>query len=1045
MKNKITKVKGLLIAGLLLISLNISAQEILQPSNEKSYTEYVDKILQDIKLNDVNNIKNGVLYDRVFPIAKLETFNDSTNISNYEHFMQSWNELSKADINKNIKEVEIIDKIAYHYEKQNIIEIGLINTDFTIIDTTSLKTGASKKLELVNNKIQRIPNKNPYITKHSLVIAPLNKDKLNGTSINFEFGKIVINNSDKKIATLIAHFENNQNFTLIENSISVLNNFNVTFQNSGVKEIIFDIIYTDNSSQTTYSNFQINTSLIANRTTTSSISEKRFIKATKPFQGYDEPNDCNGDCFGEGEYKVYFASGNTEITKPFIIVDGFDPGDKRKIDGDEAIDSDDEHLYSMMFYNKDNDNLIWDLNTEGYDVIILNFPKYKIGTELLDIWDYWHDDPDDWNPVDYYDTEEINIYRDGGADYVERNAKVLEALINEINVTISGNTTIKVAGPSMGALIVQYALAEMEEDNEIHNVDLFVSFDGPHKGANISIGMQKALDYFDVYSALNALRTPAAKQMLINHFAAYSEGLPQGAPNFRNRFQNELNRIGFPQQSKNVAVINGSLIGEEKSITDGEFVYAKLSTAGAFLKRSLWINYTKNSGQKVVFRYLKKNWYGLHTQADIKKRSSSSSSFGSLDNASGGYLDIKGRIEKAADNDFPMTNLGSFFSQFNFEGIEYDNGKKDVSWLQSLGINALLTLTGTNFYIDMNEDFCFVPTKSSLAFSGSNNLWRECLGSRNLVCTGETPFDSYYAPTENQEHADLHREGITWLLSAVNAIDNDLELPSPSTYNSCNRISSTENTIQGSNKLCVNETSTFRFESSEQCNNNINWSTSNNLQIINSNNDEITVKAISSVGNKWIKVLSNGNTFTKHIIGKPSFTSQQSTSSHTPSIQLLNDWIDLDLQDVISITWLQTGGNGILHGFNNSSYAFATGNGNYWYVSGQVQVTNSCGTTTRNFGLAPFMYIRPCDDGNPNNDFYIQKTNANKYRIINPCQNYIQNINTSELYNIYGIKTHDITPNQDKIEFNGVVNPGEVKVIKTIINGKVLSKTIITD
>ncbi len=1039
MENTITKTKQLFLTVLLLITLNISAQEILQPTNEKTYTEYVDKILQNIKLNDVNNIKNGILYDRVFPVAKLETFNDSTNISNYDHFFQSWNEISKADINHTIQNTDNLQKIAYHYEKQNKIQLGLINVDYAIIDTTALKPGVNKKLELVNNKVQRIPNKNPYITKHTIIIAPLNKDKLNGTNINFEFGKIIINKSDKKIATLTAHFENNQNFTLIENSLTVLNSFNVNFQNSGIKEIIFNITYTDNTTETTYGNFYINTSLVANRTPPNNVSEKRFIKATKPFQGYNEPSDCNGDCFGEGEYKIYFADNHTEITKPFIIVDGFDPGDKRKIDSEEAIDPNDDNLYKMMYYNQGNNNLIWDLNSNGYDVIILSFPNYVIKTEEYEIYDYydWEYDTPPCDQGDCYYT--INIYRDGGADYVERNAKVLEALIDEINSNISNNgNTIKIAGPSMGALIVQYALAEMEEDNENHNVDLFVSFDGPHKGANISIGIQKAIEYFDIALAKKPLKSPAAKQMLINHYLSYSEGLPQGAPGFRNRFQTELNRIGFPQQSRNIAVLNGSLIGAEKSDTDGTFVNASFTTFWGFLQRTAWINYTGDSGQKTVFRYLKKNWWGAHTQADIKKKSISATSFGSLDNASGGFLSIKSRIEEGVGGEFPYFYFPNGMSNINFGNLGFNFG-------QSLGIQFVLQLFGSSFYVDMNDDFCFVPTKSALAFTGTNNLWRECLGSRNLVCTGETPFDSYYGPTENQEHADLHNEGITWLLSAINAIDNNSSLPSPSIYNSC---STTTNNliIEGVNRLCLNETATFSISTSNQCSTSgtVNWLTSSNLQIISSNNNEITVKAVSNMANKWIKASSGNTSYTKKLIGKPSFITQTNNNIH-PTIQLIGNWIDLDLQDVSSITWIQTGGDGTLHAFSNSHSAYATGNGNSWYVSGQVQVTNSCGTTTKNFGLAPFIPIDPCDDGNPDNDYYIQKNNANSYRIINPCDNYIQNINTSELYNIYGIKTHDITPNQDKINFNGAVNSGEVKIIKAIINGKILTKTIITD
>ncbi|HIP33233.1 MAG TPA: hypothetical protein EYG89_00520 [Bacteroidia bacterium] len=1030
MKKTLTKTKQLFLTGLLLITLNISAQKILQPTNEKSYTEYVDKILQDLKLNDVSNIKNGILFDRIFSVAKLETFNDSINTSNYEHFIQSWKEINNAKINGNFNSIEDLEKIAYHFEKENTIQIGLINIDFTIIDPIALKPN-QQKLNIVNNKLQKSPNKDPYITKHALVISPLNSTSLNGNSINFEFGKLILNKSDKKISLITAHFENNQDITLVENGKTINSNFNVNFQNSGLKDIIFNITYLDNTTQTTFANFFINTSLIAKRATASGVSQKQFIKATKPFQGYNEPNDCGGDCYGEGEYKVYFANDNTKITKPFIIVDGFDPGDKRKIDGDEAINSDDEHLYGMMFYNEDNDNLVWDLNQKDYDVIIISFPKYYLKSQVVWWVSY------NWFGFPMRHPYFINIYRDGGADYIERNAKVVEALIDKINTTMSDNgnsNTIKIAGPSMGALVVQYALAEMEEDNENHNVDLYVSFDGPHKGANISIGMQKAIDYFDIENAKKPLKSPAAKQMLINHYLSYSEGLPQGAPNFRNRFQTELNRIGFPQNSRNVAVVNGSIIGEEKSITNGTFVNVELSTTWDFLRRSLWINYTKNSGRKTVFRYLKKNWWGANTQSDTKKYSYSSSNYGSLDNASGGYLAIKSKIEKGIGGQFPYFYFGNLATNFNFNNL-------GLGFEKTLGVLALLDITKTSFYVDMNDDFCFVPTKSALSFTGTNKLWRECLGSRDLVCTGETPFDSYYAPIENQEHADLHIEGMVWLLEEVDGNPQE-----PSFYNGNCSNSTTNININGLNKLCLNQTSTYSI-ASNQCSANsstVNWTTSSNLQIISSNNNEIIVKSISNLDNKWITATSNAQADTKKIIGKPSISSTINPGP-IPQIELIGNWINYNLQGITSIVWTQTGGNGTLHASNNSRSAYASGTGSRWFVSGQVQITNSCGTTIRTFGLAPFFRIDPCDDGILDNDLYIQKTNENKYRIINPCTSQIQNIYNAELYNIYGIKTHDIVPIQDKIEFDNIVNSGEVKILKVNVDGKTLTKTIITD
>src|SRR5690606_40644743 len=53
---------------------------------------------------------------------------------------------------------------------------------------------------------------------------------------------------------------------------------------------------------------------------------------------------------------------------------------------------------------------------------------------------------------------------------------------------------------------------------------------------------------------------PAPKQMLVNHYGSVSE-YPIGIQGFHNRFYNDLNAMGDPQQSRNVAVINGRLDG----------------------------------------------------------------------------------------------------------------------------------------------------------------------------------------------------------------------------------------------------------------------------------------------------------------------------------------------------------------------------------------------------------------------------------------------------------------------------------------------------
>ena len=128
-------------------------------------------------------------------------------------------------------------------------------------------------------------------------------------------------------------------------------------------------------------------------------------------------------------------------------------------------------IMMLILQKKD---LIDELNDLGYDVIIVNHPV----------------------------NESNGI--DGGSDYIQRNAFTLISLVRYINETKQGNEPNVVIGPSMGGLISRYALAYMEKKlaetgNNTkwnHDTRLWVSFDSPHQGANIPIGVQKGIQYF---------------------------------------------------------------------------------------------------------------------------------------------------------------------------------------------------------------------------------------------------------------------------------------------------------------------------------------------------------------------------------------------------------------------------------------------------------------------------------------------------------------------------------------------------------------------
>ncbi|MGB0146142.1 MAG: esterase/lipase family protein, partial [Flavobacteriaceae bacterium] len=205
------------------------------------------------------------------------------------------------------------------------------------------------------------------------------------------------------------------------------------------------------------------------------------ITATIGYQGYGESQAY----FGQGEYEIFLDNVDGVLDRPVLVLDGFDPGDGRGIGA----------LYASLTYG--GQNLADELRDLGYDIVILNAPNYIT------------------------DGYEIS----GGGDFIQRNAMVLIALIQEINAQKVGNEELVVLGPSMGGLISRYALAYMEQEELEHETRLFLSFDSPHRGANIPISLQYLINYFAVVGGDPiaqatvdfVLNSPAAKQMLIDH------------------------------------------------------------------------------------------------------------------------------------------------------------------------------------------------------------------------------------------------------------------------------------------------------------------------------------------------------------------------------------------------------------------------------------------------------------------------------------------------------------------------------------------------
>ncbi len=455
-----------------------------------------------------------------------------------------------------------------------------------------------------------------------------------------------------------------------------------------------------------------------------------------PFTPYDpEPFST---IKGRLEIGYYYAAGKncntqrSQLTKPIIILDGFDPGDERKIG----------KIYGeQLAYNNVN-NFGDSLRRQGYDVIIVNFPKYQVGS----------------TPHPTFPWINMPVYRDGGADYVERNALAVIQLIKDVNMELSLNGSTEklvVVGPSMGGLISRYALAYMEKKAQQyptnsswnHNTRLWVSFDSPHNGATIPIGTQKMLKKVgDVKASAKEsldkkLGSFAAKQMLLMHYTS-----PVDKENsYRNIFKANLSNNGlagsdgFPQNLRKVALINGQLQGIQKYAgATGDYMNIRI-------KKKLWIAF----------------YFFFLPGAELKCYfAPANNNVGMVHKTQLYFLGFLG-LQAGSTNAFAYDSNGSIDKA---PGGYYNSSQIILDEFISNGITNAISIEGNVSY----PNLCFIPSKSALAYKGTNANLYENLSGTNLICSGETPFDNYFVPNQDEDHVSISAASAAWLFSELN-------------------------------------------------------------------------------------------------------------------------------------------------------------------------------------------------------------------------------------------------------------------------------------
>jgi len=281
---------------------------------------------------DMSKAETGFLYDLVYPVAKLDAFNEKLNVSSNIHFRQAWQEILRAKINGKAK-VDNPEFLRFDYmaTQKNEFELGLICGQINTFDREAYGKG------VLEEKAGFLYSKgDPFKTKPILIMSPLrdvvqmNKDGM----VYFSFGSAILSVSKNKLKSLTVSFENLDEINLISKGEVVTKDFGVSFKESGnyLGKVKGEFL----NGETMNTEFDLVVKFPPPPPSADAygcISDDKDVDAElgfNPFAVYG--TDFCFDCNGAAEYRIYYGNFDCQLKKPILITDGIDFGDQRDLD-----------------------------------------------------------------------------------------------------------------------------------------------------------------------------------------------------------------------------------------------------------------------------------------------------------------------------------------------------------------------------------------------------------------------------------------------------------------------------------------------------------------------------------------------------------------------------------------------------------------------------------------------------------------------------------------------------------------------------------------
>ena len=1033
-------------------------------------TDYATQINSTFSNLDKTRIPHKLLVDYAMEFEELSNFNGvltSNNITNKGTYTGIYNTLLMARVIANV--TGLVNPTIFKNNWDNLRQTNKIVLSGLYYKYNEFKPNApNNTITITNGKLyDKFVGgiwQNPYDEKQVFAVtAPI--VKYNSLSMQVQLPTALwYTNQASNVQSIEIDFNDGLGYqTVTFGQIK-----NVAYTTAGLKEWKYKLTLTNNQILYSHSKIQIDADIppivaaTFRRTITQPCSQNAFGVDEVDFNGTRQYVGTSNQAILEIDY----ALNDCVIRKPLIVVEGYDSGllGVENALGEVAYkDFKNSYLYSGSY------SLPSQINT--YDIIYINFKK--------------------------------------GNDYMQRNAYLVEDVIKWVNSVKQGTQQNVVLGQSMGGVIARYALRDMENQlastgNQTwnHKTNLYISHDAPHQGANMPLSIQyfarHLIDQFvstplgdmninmsnsggnvSISDLETLLNQPGTKQLL-NNYVASNFGINNSVGD---SWRTELRNMGYPQQTRNIALSNGSHCANPQNFNPNDNLFTFNGGGQTKLLTDLLLyfipygNLISGISLAVLF-----NEPGLligilpgNSKFELDFWGNALPTAGATNQIYHGNVRFTKTLFKLFGwtPRITVTLTNRDYSAPGGPSYDYYPGGKYQSFISGGGTSISNVFGSFGIQMSARDNFNFIPTPSALDIGNGSvalnnaDFFTKYNSATPPVAPKNSPFinfsTSFNTSGTNENHISFNTRNGNWLA---------LELDSNATNNdnfNCSFICA-DSQIIGTNLLCTSSTFSAPANTSFY-----NWTITQGASLVTltgNGTPNATLTALPDVSGAVTLSLTMGDNFakcgnvtiTKTIwVGKPILEDFSNSSfcqgggqREQNSIQIgsgspLNNYQWIICEDPTISPCLNSTGVSIIGNSNQSKIYFNVPN----TASGIpifVRASNSCGWSE---WLDVSRYAENCNATDPG---CIQcfRTTPNKYIIYPNPSNDIVNIDlrdennlpekgaviTGELFDIIGASKSKVEINNNKATFSvRGLNKG-IYVLKIYINNQVESHQI---